>query len=345
MNDSASNLVARRSPRSIRSNRSARSKSARSASSASIDSSPVFVGVDVSKLTLDLHLDGRSFVFENTPCGVRKIITKLKAIERLQLVALEATGGYERAIFHGLLDHQLPVARINPRQVRDFAKSRGTLAKTDALDAQILADFARANHDRIQLARPISDTARMLSELTARRRQILCQIQRTKNQREHVTVKLVSQSIARSIKHLQAEMKLVEDEIQRLIDADPALKQTQNVLLEVTGIGPRVSRVLVSELPELGQIDRRKITALVGIAPMNHDSGQHTGQRRITGGRATVRSALYMATLVATRHDEHLKAYYEKLRQVGKPKKVAIVACMRKRLHQLNAITRDAKLT
>lgn len=178
----------------------------------------------------------------------------------------------------------------------------------------------------------------MLRELTTRRRQLVEQTVASKSQLEHVTLPALRESIDRTIKHLCAEILEIETLIQDRIDNDPDLKARQTKLLDVKGIGPRVSRVLVSEMPELGRIDKRKAAALIGVAPFNDDSGTHTGQRRIQGGRATVRTALYMATLVAARHDPVIKARYEHLKSRGKPKKVALVACMRTMVNYLTAV-------
>jgi transposase len=254
------------------------------------------------------------------------------------LIIVEATGGYERPLVHGLLDAGLPVIRINPLRVRRFAQSRGILAKTDRIDAQVLADFGRLNVDQLRPMRPMDDNVRMLQELITRRRQLVEQNVANKNQREHATLASVRQSIDRTIKHLCKEILQIEKEIQEIIDGDQRLRDKQQKLQSVPGIGPRVSRVLVSELPELGELDRRKIAALVGVAPFNDDSGGHSGSRHIRGGRPTVRSALYMATLTATRRDPVIQAYYQRLKSNGKPKKVALVACMRKRLNYLTSI-------
>jgi len=296
-----------------------------------------FVGADVSKSRLDIHTIAGAFSLSNDAKGIGRLVGKLRKSPP-SLVVVEATGGYERQLLHGLLDAGLPVVRVNPLRVRRFAQSRGILAKTDRIDAAVLADFARQNADRLRPMQPISDNARMLHELTARRRQLVEQCVANKAQLEHVTLKPVRRSIDRTIKHLCKEIELIEAEIQRIIDEDEKLKSRQKKLETVAGIGPRVSRILVSELPELGELDRRKIAALVGVAPFNDDSGTHQGRRHIRGGRATVRAALYMATLVATRHDPVIRDYYQHLKANGKPKKVALVACMRKRLNYLTSI-------
>ena len=302
-------------------------------------SSTIFVGADVSKLQLDIHCtDGHQpFPLVNNPRGIRTLIGRLRSMP-LGLIVVEATGGYERKLVYSLLDAGLPIVRANPLRVRRFAQSRGILAKTDRIDARVLESYARLNADCLRPMQPISDNAAMLRELTARRRQLVEQCVANKCQLEHVTVKSVHQSIDRTIKHLCGEIKTIEADIQRLIDQDKQLLGKRKKLLTVPGIGDRVSRILVSELPELGELDRRKIAALVGVAPFNDDSGNHNGPRRISGGRATVRAALYMATLVATRHDPVIKAHYQHLKAKGKPKKVALVACMRKRLNYLTSL-------
>lgn len=298
---------------------------------------PGVIGADVSKTRLDIHGLGELASVANDRYGIRRLIGRLRR-SRPQLIVVEATGGYERSLVHGLLDAGLPVVRVNPLRVRRFAQSRGILAKTDRIDARVLADFGRLNVDQLRPMQPISDNARMLQELIARRRQLVEQSVANKNQREHVTLGSVRQSIDRTIKHLCKEIMLVEQQIQEIIDSDEKLSGRQRKLQSVPGIGARVSRVLVSELPELGELDRRKIAALVGVAPFNDESGGYNGPRHIRGGRATVRSALYMATLVATRHDPVIRDYYNHLKANGKPKKVALVACMRKRLNYLTAI-------
>jgi transposase len=307
----------------------------------------LFVGVDVSKHRLDVVVRGAAtgpltLHAGNDRPGVRRLLDRLRRLlHEIALVVVEATGGYERALLAGLLQAELPVARVNPLHVRRFAQSRGLLAKTDRIDAAVLADFARLNVDRIRPMQPLDDNALMLRELTARRRQLIEQCVANKSQLEHATLAGVRQSIRRTLAHLQQEIATIEQQIQQLIDQDPRLLGRQRTLHGVVGIGPRVSRILVSELPELGQLDRRKIAALVGVAPFNDDSGTRRGARHIQGGRATVRAALYMATLVAVRHDPVLKAHYQHLKANGKPKKVALVACMRKRLNFLTSLLKQ----
>ena len=302
---------------------------------------PIFVGVDVSKSRLDVRLSDEPAPLSvpNDPHGVGSLLRRLSR-RPVRLLAVEATGGYERRLVDGLLGAGVPVARVNPLRVRRFAQSRGTLAKNDRLDASVLAEFARANADALRPLRPAGENARMLQELTARRRQLVEQCVANRNQLEHATLRSVRDSVARTVRHLRGEIGAVEAEIQKLIDADATLAARYGKLLSVTGVGPRVGRVLVSELPELGELDRRKIAALVGVAPFDDDSGGRSGPRHVRGGRATVRAALYMATLVAVRHDPVMRAHYDHLRSRGKPKKVALIACMRKKLNHLTSLLR-----
>ena len=295
-----------------------------------------FVGIDVAKASLEVF-GGPAGRIPNTIAAARTLCRQL-AQTPPTLIALEATGGYERLVLHTLLDAGLPVVRLNPLRVRRFAQSRGLLAKTDAIDAKLIADYARHNADRLCPMAPISETARMLKELVARRRQLVQQVVASKSQREHLTMPQLRRSIDRTLKHLHGEITQIESLIQQKIDADPQLKARQQILLGVPGIGQRVSAVLISELPELGQIGRRQIASLVGVAPFNDDSGAHNGHRHIQGGRPTARAALYMATLVGIRHDPILKARYQHLLSRGKPRKVALVAAMRTRLNHLTSI-------
>jgi len=307
-----------------------------------VATAPHFVGVDVSKHTLDIHCSASasSRTLDNLDRRIKPLVAELKN-NPPALTVLEATGGYENPLLYALLDAGLPVVRVNPWHVRRFAQSRGQMAKTDTIDAKILADFARHNADRLRPMEPLSDTAKMLKELITRRRQLVEQCTANKSQLEHATISAVRKSIRATIQHLQKQVLSIEVLIQEKIDQDQKLKDKQQKLEAVKGIGPRVSRILVSELPELGKLDRRQIAALVGVAPFNDDSGKHQGQRHIQGGRGTVRAALYMATLVATRHDPVIKAYYQHLKGRGKPKKVALVACMRKRLNYLTSLLSD----
>ncbi len=260
------------------------------------------VGIDVSKRQLDVHVlpNGQTARFENSCDGVEQLIDFVKPHQPERLI-VESTGGYERAVLYGMLGANLPAALINPRHIRNFAKAYGLLAKTDRLDARIMALFAQ--HVPTRLALPTTDDQRALKELVARRRQLVDQITMQRNQREHVELDIVAESIDRTITHLQTETAAIDSLIQQLIDRHDDLKARCAKMQTVQGVGPITARVLVTELPELGAATRRQIAALVGVAPFNADSGQHQGLRYIRGGRATVRRALYMATLVASRHN------------------------------------------
>jgi transposase len=331
-----------------------------------------FVGVDVSKPVLDVHLSGvraslgggggaeaAALRFTNDAGGIAALIARLGGLPAstpatgtaaatasapaaaccaVRLVVLEATGGYEDALLAALLAAGVPVARANPLRVRRFAEGRGHFAKTDRIDARVLADYARLNGDRLHPAAMLSDNMRMLRELVARRRQLVEQCVANRNQLEHATLAAVRKSVQRTVTHLKEEVEAVEAEIQAIIDADPPLLARQAKLESVQGIGPRVARVIVSEFPELGRIGRAQAAALVGVAPFNDDSGTHTGARSIRGGRHTVRAAIYMATLVATRHNPVIRDHYQHLLGRGKPKKVALVACMRKMVNHLTTL-------
>src|SRR5208282_6023920 len=303
-------------------------------SSSPLPSSTTMVGVDVAKATLDVFWrPAMRLKVVNSPAGRAGLLRRLQAVD-VDRVVVESTGGYERDLLSELLEAAVPVAQVNPRIVRDFARSYNLLAKTDRIDATVLARFGEERKPRT--LGPADKIRLMLQELIAARRQLVEQCTRLRNQMEHVRLKTVAESIRRSIKHVRQELLLIEAEIQRLIDQNPSLNARQKNLLQVEGVGLTVSRILVSELPELGVLDRRKLAALVGVAPFNDDSGQFQGRRAIRGGRHTVRTALYMATLTAVRRNAVLKAHYQQLLARGKPKKLALTACMRKLLTYLN---------
>jgi transposase len=295
------------------------------------------VGIDVSKRQLDVHVlpNGQTARFENSCEGVEQLIDFVRPHHPERLI-VESTGGYERTVLYGMLGANLPVALINPRHIRNFAKACGLLAKTDRLDARIMAQFAQRVPTRLAL--PTTEDQRALKELVARRRQLVDQIIMQRNQLEHVQLGIVAESIDRTITHLQTEMAAIDALIQQMIDRDDDLKARCTKVQTVKGVGAVTARVLVTELPELGHATRRQIAALVGVAPFNDDSGQHQGLRYIRGGRASVRRTLYMAALVATRHNAIIRSHYQHLLQRGKPKKVALVACMRKLLIHLNTL-------
>jgi transposase len=297
------------------------------------------IGIDVSKHNLDAHLlpHDQHQRFTNDPAGIAQLIAFIRHANPARIV-VESTGGYERQLLYASLARGLPVALVNPRPVRDFAKALGQLAKTDSIDARVLARFAQQVPTRLTVLP--SEQQKTLRELVTRRRQLVEQCTACRNQREHVTTPTVMQSIDRTIVHLQTEIAGIEADLQQIIDDDKALKQRCDTLRQTKGIGPTTARVLITELPELGHAPRTAIAALVGVAPFNQDSGIQRGQRHIQGGRPTVRQALYMATLVATRHNPVIQQHYHHLLSQGKAKKVALIACMRKLLIHLNATLR-----
>ena len=301
-----------------------------------------FVGIDVSKDRLDVHLrpSGESFAVARDGEALAALIARLRGLAPA-LVVMEATGGYETVVASAIAAAQLPLAVVNPRQIRDFARATGKLAKTDRLDAAAIAHFAEAIRPP---ARPIAGPeALALGELVARRRQVIEMMVAERNRRRQATQRRVLRAIDRHLAVLQAELSELEGDIDGAIRRSPAWQADAELPASVPGIGPVTQRTLIAELPELGRLTRRKIAALVGVAPINRDSGTWRGRQTIAGGRATVRAALFMATLVASRRNPILAAYYQKLRAAGKTAKQALTACMRKLLVILNAILRDRK--
>jgi transposase len=298
-------------------------------------------GIDVSKQHLDACWSTEELRLGNDASGWNELIAKLKA-SQVDLVVLEATGGYERGLVLALQDAGIAVARVNPRQARDFAKSLGVLAKTDGLDARTLRDFADvlARHkDRHKYITALMDEQRqLLAALMTRRRQLVDMRVAETGRLEHAD--------ARAAKSIRSVLKLLErqlTEIDRDIDdhMERHFKAQRKLLDSVKGVGAVTTLTLLSGLPELGTLGRKPIAKLVGIAPLADDSGKRKGKRRIWGGRAQVRAVLYMATLSAMRYNPVIAAYYQRLLAAGKPKKVAMVACMRKLLTILNAMLRD----
>jgi len=295
------------------------------------------IGIDVSKTHLDVYWDSsrRWLHVGNTPDGVTQLQQQLCA-QPVRHIVVESTGGYERAVLQSLWQSRCPVSLVNPRPVRHFARGLNLLAKTDRLDARMLALYAACVRPR--LTPPVTPATAALRELVTRRRQIVDQLTQQRNHREHARLDAVRASIARMEQHLRTELEGLEALIQQHIDDQPALRRRYDRLQTICGIGPQVARVLVSELPELGVLDRRKLAALVGVAPYNDDSGARRGHRHIRGGRPVVRCALYMAALVAARHNDIIREYYQGLKKRGKPRKVALVACIRKLLNHANAL-------
>jgi transposase len=292
------------------------------------------VGIDVSKAHLDVAVEGKRAVvrFDNNAPGCAALTA---AVAGAELVVVEATGGYEMAIVRTLMAAGIAVAVVNPRQVRDFARASGRLAKTDQVDARVTLHFARAM--RPAQIPHIDDGRIALAALVTRRRQLIDMAVAEKNRLEHAP-EAVAALIGETLAALRAQLARVDAVIALAIEAEPDMAARRNLLLTVPGIGEVSAAVLIAELPELGAIDDKKLAALVGVAPIAHDSGTWRGQRHIAGGRATVRCALYMATLSAIRCNPAIKTFHKRLRDAGKPPKVAIVAAMRKLIIMINTI-------
>jgi transposase len=306
-------------------------------------SDSVFVGIDVSSQTLEVAstAESRTWQVSNDGAGIEQLVHQLTAL-RPDLVVLEATGGYEFEAACTLQAAGLAVAVVNPRTARDFARAMGALAKTDALDARMLALFARTLHqrpDRERFVKPLADAElQRLQALVLRRRQLV-QMLTSERQRMRLSHVAARPSIERVIEFLKRELGDSDADVASHVQRHHA--DLAAALTSVPGIGAASVAVLLAELPELGQLDRRRAAALVGVAPLNRDSGQMRGQRAIWGGRAEVRRTLYMATLVAVRHCAAFRVFYERLLAKGKRKKVALVAAMRKLIGVLNAIAKQ----
>jgi transposase len=300
----------------------------------------IYAGIDVSKARLDVCLlpRGESFVVPNDEEGLDELLGRLEELHPT-LVVLEASGGFERPVAAALAAAGIAVAVLNPRQTRDFARATGRLAKTDRLDANTLARFAQA----IRPAPKVLPDAQAeeFSAILARRRQIISMMSAERNRLGTTTSQAMSKRIRAHIRWLEKELTRIDRELDETIEANPTFKENEALLKSVPGVGPVLCRTLFAELPELGLLSPRELSALVGVAPLNRDSGLFRGRRSIWGGRARVREALYMGALVATRYNPTIKSFYERLVASGKPKKVALVACMRKLLVILNAVMRD----
>jgi transposase len=297
----------------------------------------VSVGIDVSKSTLDVavHESGSAWSCANDPSGCTALVAQLKELHPTRIV-MEATGGYETLIAASLSAAELPVMVVNPRQVRDFAKATGELAKTDWLDARVLAHFAAAIKPPLRPTK--SDAAQHLEALLARRRQIVEMLVAEKNRLAANRDQAVVKDLQAHISWLNRRLKQSDDELQRALQASPAWRERNERLRSVPGVGSVLSLTLVAQLPELGTLNRKQIAKLVGVAPFNCDSGQWRGSRHIWGGRAAVRGPLFMATLSAIRCNPTIRTFYRRLITAGKAPKVAITACMRKLLTILNVM-------
>lgn len=296
-----------------------------------------FVGIDVSKKSLDVCLqpDSKPFTLDYDRGGLAKLLRKLPAPETC-LIVVESTGGYHRRLVAELVGAGHHVAVANPRQVRDFAKGHGILAKTDRIDAAVIARFGQQVRPRI--VEPSHQKQAELEQLVTRRRQLIDLRTAEKNRLETTTVKSVRKSVQSVIDLLNKQVEKIEKDILEHIEADDDWKDKSQLLSSVPGVGPATSAVLLAELPELGKLNRQEIAALVGVAPFNRDSGQFRGRRTIWGGRADVRSALYMASLAAMRFNPPIQQFANRLKTAGKPFKVVITACMRKLLVILNTM-------
>lgn len=300
---------------------------------------PVFLGIDVSKDALDVAVRpaGSGWRAPNDGAGIRSLVVRVRELGPT-LVVLEATGGYERAAVTALAASKLPVVVTNPRQVRAFARATGQLAKTDAIDAGILALFAERVRPQIRV---LPDTAaQALDALLTRRRQLLEMIGAEQN-RLGLAPPPVRRGIEQHMRWLRRQLGNVDGELDRAIQSSPVWRAKDDLLRSVPGVGPVLSRTLLGELPELGRLDGKQIAALVGVAPIARDSGHHRGKRGTWGGRASIRPVLYMAAVTASRCNPSIREFYQRLRAAGKPAKVALVACMRKLLVILNAMVRS----
>ena len=302
-----------------------------------------YVGIDVSKATLDVAIlpTREHFVVSNDEAGIEGLLGRLTkvVVSEEVLVVLEASGGFERPIAAALAASGIALFVVNPRQARDFAKATGHLAKTDALDAFVLAHFAQAIRPA---PRAIPDAeAREFQEILARRRQIVRMMSAEKNRLTTSTSKAVRGRIEAHIRWLEKELIRTDRDLDETIENSPTFKENEALLRSVPGVGPVLCRTLLAELSELGSLSARELSALVGVAPLNRDSGTLRGRRTVWGGRARVREALYMGALIASRFNPAIKEFYGRLLKAGKPKKVALVACMRKLLTILNAVMRE----
>ena len=301
-----------------------------------MEGEPRYIGIDVSKAQVDVAVrpTGQRWVVSYDETGIEELVVQLVDLGAA-LVLLEASGGLELPLVAALAAAALPVVVVNPRQVRDFARATGTLAKTDALDARVLAHFADAVRPS---ARPLRDAeTQVLNSLVARRHQVMTMLVSEKN-RLGTAISAVRPRIEAHIAWLEQELNDLEEGLRQTLRRSPVWREKDNLLRTVPGVGEQVSLTLLACLPELGALDRRQIAALVGLAPFNRDSGTLRGKRAVWGGRSRVRGVLYMGTLTATRWNPVIRDFYQKLLAAGKPKKVALVACMRKLLVILNAM-------
>jgi len=301
-----------------------------------------FVGIDVSKDRLDVHVrpSGAAFAVPRDGKGVEELLDRLRTVAPT-LIAVEATGGFETIVAAAIGAAQLPLVVVNPAQVRHYAQAVGKRAKTDPIDAEMIALFAEAVKPE---PRQVPDAAaRLLGELVARRRQIVEMLVAERQREKRADNVRVRKSLARHIKVLERELQDLTDDISGLIRGSPAWRETEDLLVSVPGVADKTSSSLLAEVPELGRLTRRQIASLVGVAPFTRESGRWKGKSMIAGGRAPARAAIYMAALSASHHNPVLRAFYRRLLAAGKPKMVALIAVARKLLVILNAMIRDKK--
>jgi transposase len=306
-----------------------------------INSQELTVGIDTGKAQLDIYISplGKDLSVPNSADGIQDAIKHLTCLSPTRIV-IEATGRLELPFVIAAQKARLPVTVANPKHVRRFAQALGHLAKTDRLDAQVIARFGEALKPEPTELKP--ESVRQVSDLLARRSQLLEFSTMEKNRRS-ILPKTLHASLNRHLKHLQAEIKRVEAQLDKLIEQAPEWKEKQELLISVNGVGKVLAYTLLSDLPELGRLNRKEIAALVGVAPVNKDSGSYSGKRRIRGGRAHVRTVLFMAIMSAVQSNPVIKAKYQQLQNAGKPKKVALIACMRKLLTILNTMMKNGE--
>jgi transposase len=300
------------------------------------------VGIDVAKADLQVAALTQNVRYPNTIAGHRRLIAWLRTLGPVHVV-LEATGGYENQLLGALHAGAIPVSRVNPRQARDFAKASGRLAKTDKIDAAVLADFGAVLPPRPTV--PPDPAVAQLVAWVRTRSQLLAQCTALENQLEHLVDRLARGCLLELVRACEVRIARLEKAIDELIAHHPALAARRSKLMEVRGIGPITAALLLAEMPELGTFSKTEVAAIAGLAPRNRDSGQFRGQRHAGGGRAAVRTGLWMPTLVAVQHNPVLKAHYLNLRAKGKPAKVALVACARKLLIYLNSLLKNPQLS
>jgi len=302
----------------------------------STNTSNLYVGLDIAKSSLQVNLQNLNFSLPNSTPGHRRLIAQLKTLSEPLLVVCEATGGYEQGVVAALHQANLPVAIVEPARVRHFAKACAQRAKTDRIDAQLLAEFGRQTSPRPQA--PLDPSTAALRELSRHRAQLQEMLQTTLQQSRHLTLPVLRKQNALFLRQLRSHLQKLEKQIDGLVQADPALQNKARALQQVAGVGPKTVVSLLAEMPELGGLNRGQAAALAGVAPHARESGRWQGKRFIGGGRPLARKALYMAALVGSRHNSFLKARYQNLLSRGKAPKVALVALMRHLIILLNSI-------